>query len=116
MRKRDKNFQEQVARNLEISKYRNACENSRGELLNWIVNQMYSAVMAHHADYIGGSLMGGHQPSSIRQALRGLLDAELARRSGRSQAWLTWAGFAISAAGFALAAVQLWITICGEAA
>lgn len=110
MAKRGADFKERVSRNLEISK--------RLQEEPWKAFELdrdpdvLSAVMAHHTDYISGGGMVGlvRQPSATRQALRGLIDAELAKRAARSQFWLSCAGFAVSLAGFTLAAVQLWVT------
>ncbi len=108
MAERDVDFKERVSRNLEISKCLQEEPWKAFELDRY--PDVLSAVMAHHADYIGGGMIGGRQPSATRQALRGLIDAELAKRAARSQCWLSCAGFAVSLAGFALAAVQLWVT------
>ena len=108
MARQDVDFKERVSRNLEISK-RLQQEPWRAFELDRDP-EVLSAVMAHHADFVGGGMIGGRQPSSTRQALRGLIDAELAKRAARSQFWLSCAGFAVSLAGFALAAVQLWVT------
>lgn len=106
----DVDFKGRVLRNLEISERLQqepwkALELDRDP-------EILSAVMAYHADYLFGSGTIGNvrQPSATRQALRGLIDAELAKRAARSQFWLSCAGFAVSLAGFALAAVQLWVT------
>lgn len=99
-------FKERISRNLEISK--------RLQEEPWKAFELdrdpyvLSAVMAHHADFLGGGMIGGRQPSATRQALRGLIDAELTKRAAQSQFWLSCAGSAVSLAGFALAAVQLW--------
>ena len=110
MARQDVDFKERVSRNLEISKCLQqepwrAFELDRDP-------EVLSAVMAHHADLVlgRGTLGSLLQPSATRQALRGLIDAELAKRAARSQFWLSCAGFAVSLAGFALAAVQLWVT------
>jgi hypothetical protein len=103
-------FRERVERNLEIS--------NRLQKEPWLIEELdcdpdiLSAVIAHHADFIEGRIIGGRQPSATREALRGLLDAELTKRSTRAQKVLAWAGFLVSFAGFALAGVQFAGIVC----
>ena len=104
----ESNFRQKVEKNLQISLMLQA-EPWRLEELDRDP-EVLSAVIAYHADYHPGSGMIGvlRQPSCVREALRGVLDVELTRRSARAQMWLTWAGFSVSLAGFAITGVQLW--------
>ena len=102
----ESSFRQKIERSLKISLMLQA-EPWRIEELDRDP-EVLSAVIAHHADYNTNGMLGGRQPSSVREALRGVVDVELTRRSARAQLWLTCAGFSVSLAGFAIAAVQLW--------
>jgi len=77
--------------------------------------KILSALIAYHADVNPNGYIGGAQETSVRDALKGLLQSELNRRSGKSSLWLTFAGFAVSLAGFGIAAVQIWLAVLGPA-
>ena len=100
-------FEDRVKNSLEISNMLRAQP--------WLAENLdddpkvLAAVMAKHADY-SGHMIGGVQPSSIRDTLRALIDARLSERAERAQSRLSRAGFAISLAGFVLAGVQLFAT------
>lgn len=104
-------FKERVEKGLEITKSL--------QKEPWLISELdrdpkiLSALIAHHADVNPNGYIGGHQQSSVRDALKGLLQSELNRRSGKSSLWLTLAGFAVSLAGFGIAAVQIWLAVTG---
>ncbi len=103
-----KSFEDRVKNSLDIS--------NKLQAEPWLAENLdddpkvLAAVMAKHADYNTNGMIGGFQPSSVRETLRGLIDARLSERAERAQTNLSRAGFAVSLAGFVLAGVQLAVT------
>ncbi|EJE4199237.1 hypothetical protein RUK17_001263 [Vibrio cholerae] len=100
-------FKERVERGIEITKSLKDKPWRISELEK--DPQILSALIAYHADMNLNNYIGGHYESSVREALSCLLHSELNRRAGKSNLWLTVAGFAVSLAGFVIAAVQIWL-------
>lgn len=106
-------FKERIEKNLEITKSLKEKPWQLSELDR--DPKVLSALIAHHADFITNGYTGGKQEASVREALKGLLQTELNRRSAKSSLWLTLAGFTVSLAGFGIAAVQIWVAVLGSA-
>ncbi|TVU88746.1 hypothetical protein [Vreelandella titanicae] len=105
-------FKERIEQNLAIT---SALKNEPWQIAELDLDpKILSALIAYHADVNPNGYIGGHQETSVRDALKCLLESELNKRSAKSSFWLTCAGFAVSLAGFGIAAVQIWLAVSGS--